>query len=177
VLLAAWALLAGGCLLLGWRLTYHRANVTAYGSRPPGLAGDSFDRIEIGAPERPFQGEPVLTLELPDGTTLRTDQLDVAALRARAERVTRDPRLWVEQHGWPAGIEEIALGGYRFLARDDRVVAIVLLSWWNGEEVRPAPAIAEADGRTLHRLPLDRRTLVALFGEPEHLSVDLTDLL
>jgi hypothetical protein len=168
---------AQACLVLPYRLTYRRANVTAHGYRPAWSLGGSFDRIEIGTPEQPFRGEPALVLELPDGSQLRSDRLEPTALRARAERVVRDPRIWIEQEGWPVGIEEIALGGYRFLVRDDQVVAIFAASHWYGREVRPAPALALAEGGPFHRLPLARGSLIALLGEPETLVEDVADLL
>jgi hypothetical protein len=168
---------AQACLALPHRLSCQRGNVKAYGHRPAWSLTGSFDRIEIGTPEQPFRGEPALVLELPDGTRVRSDRLEPPALRARAERVVRDPRIWLEQEGWPAGLEEIALDGYRFLVRDERVVAIFAASQWYGREVMPPPALAPAEGGVFHRLPFDRGSLIAVLGEPEVCFEDLADLL
>lgn len=172
------AVSVAACTLLPKRLTYERANVIAHGERAAGvMSGASYYRIDIGSPERPFRNEPALTLLLADGSLLRTDRLDVAVLRARAQRITREPRLWIDQEGWPGGIEEIAIDGYRFLVLDDAVVAVLMATRWNFGDTTPPPTVAGADATVFHRLPLDQKTLVALFGEPEALFEDLTDLL
>lgn len=177
-LLAMLCVSIAACTLLPKRLTYQRANVVAHGERATGVATrGSYYRIEIGTPERPFRGEPVLTLLLSDGSSLRTDRLDVAVLRTRAQRITREPRLWIDQGGWPRGIEEIAIDGYRFLVRDDAVVAVFMATRWDFDDTTPPPTVAAPDATVLHQLPLDLKTLVALFGEPETLFEDLSDLL
>lgn len=166
------------CTVLPKRLTYRRANVVAYGERRAGVATRaSYDRIEIGTPEQPFRGEPALTLLLDDGSSLRTDRLDVAVLRERAQRITLEPKLWIDQGRWPQGVEEIAIDGYRFLVLDDAVVAVLMATRWDFDETTPPPTIAGPDAAVHHRLPLDLKSLVSLFGEPETLSEDVADLL
>ncbi len=183
--LAALVIAAAGCVLLPKLLRYHRANVTAIGYAESSFSAASFSEIQIGRPGSPFRGEPVLTLELPDGSRVRTDRLDAADLRARADRVSVHPEgmgaagwlLPVGEQGWRAGVEEIVLGSYRFLVLDAEVVGIRISA---GREVyrgflEPRPAVADAAGEVFHRLPLDRKTLIALFGRPDALYEDLAD--
>jgi hypothetical protein len=167
---------SAACTLMPRLLTYRHGNVTAYGERAAGVGTKSaYYRLEIGTPEQPFRRTPSLILRLADGSFLRTDQIDVAALRARAQRITRNPRLWIDQGGWPTGIEEIAVDGYRFLVRDDAVVAVFLATRWDIHDVTPPPAVADVERKEFHQLPLDQKTLIEMFGKYDTLNEGLAD--
>jgi len=183
--LAALVLAAAGCALLPKLLRYHWANVTAIGYAESSFSAASVSEIQIGTPGSPFRGEPLLTLELPDGSRVRTDRLDAADLRARADHVFAHPEgvgaagwlLPVGEQGWRPGVEEIVLGGYRFLVLDGEVVGIRISARSDVYRgfLEPRPAIADAAGEVFHRLPLNRRNLIALFGKPDALYEDLAD--
>jgi hypothetical protein len=134
-----------------------------------------YDRVEIGTPGQPFEGRPVVTLLLSNGTSLRTDRLDADGLRACAQRSTRNPRLWIDQRGWPRGVEEIAIDGYRFLVLRDKVIAVFMATQWDFGDTTPPPTIADGAAREFHRLPLDEKTLNALFGEADVRFEDFAD--
>ncbi|HEY5657132.1 MAG TPA: hypothetical protein VIY27_05040 [Myxococcota bacterium] len=183
--IVALLLTATDCALLPKLLRYHRGNVTAIGYAESSFSRAAFSEIQIGTPGHPFRGEPVLTLELPDGSRVRTDRLDAVDLRARADRVVPHgaelgPATWllsVGEEGWRPGVEEIVLGGYRFLVLEGEVVGIGIRARRDVYRgfLEPRPAIAGASGEVFHRLPLDRKTLIALFGKPDALYEDLAD--
>jgi hypothetical protein len=122
----------------------------------------------VGTPREPYAGWPVVTLRFPDGGSVRSDQLDVAWLRAHADRAAarRAPSLLAEQ-GWPANARELAIGGWRFVIQADKVLGFGFGRL--DSRPTPEPEIGDAEGREFHRPPLSERTLVALLGPPDRI--------
>jgi hypothetical protein len=108
----------------------------------------------------------VVTLRFRNGSTVRSDQLDAAWLRANADRTgeRRAPGLLADE-GWPAKAEELAVGGFRFVVHMDKVLGFGFGRLDSRETL--APELGDAEGHVFHRAPLRESELVGLFGPPD----------
>ncbi len=158
-------------------LTFAKDNLVSRGTQGSFSLASRYESIEFGRPDLPYGGNPVISLSLPDGTVIRTDHFDIDLLRKKSDRIIIDPRMRIEQQGWPKGIEEIRVGGFLFLVAAEKVVWFGVYSRINHEQIMPAPEIGDAQGLDYHRMPFTEATLIRLFGKPETLHKDLGDLL
>jgi hypothetical protein len=156
--------LGTSCSLLPRAVEYVNANVHCFGTQEHALKKLEYSTIWMGTPQQPYSGEPVVTLRLPGGITVRSDQLDVAWLRTNSDRkASRRARSLLVEQGWPVNSEELALHSYRFVVLDSRVLALGFGMW----EPSSPPMIGDADGRAFHQLPLQNEVILQLFGPPE----------
>lgn len=143
-----------------------RGNVRCEGLQEGPASGTRYLAVWVGTPQEPYTGVPVLTLGFGDGTVVRTDQIDVSWLRARADRsAPRRASGYLVEQGWPEGSEEIAVAGYRFVVRSELMLGF-------GIEMETAegefkPELGDANGEVFFRAPFRQKDLVALFGQPE----------
>jgi len=155
--------LVSGCVLMPRAVEYVHGNVRSLGTQDNLFAAAEYSSLWIGTPLEPHAGWPSITLRFPDGTSVRSDRLDVAWLRANADSAAprRAPSLLAE-HGWLADAEELAVGGFRFVVQAGRVVGFGFDRLDSRET--PAPEIGATEGLVFHRPPLRESALVALFG-------------
>jgi hypothetical protein len=157
-----------GCVLMPRAVEYVRGNVRSAGMQEHLFVAAEYSSVWIGTPREPFAGQPVVTLRFPDGTSVRSDRLDLAWLRRSADRTApRRASSLLAEEGWPAGAEELAVGSWRFIAQTDRVVGFGFGPLDSHQ--MPAPEIGDPEGRAFHRPPLRESTLVALFGPPDRI--------
>lgn len=143
---------------------YVNSNVHCSGTQEHALRKLEYSTVWMGTPQQPYTGEPVVTLRLPSGITVRSDQLDVAWLRTHSDRkAPRRARSLLVEQGWPDNSEELAINGYRFVVLDSRVIALGVGMW----ETSSPPTIGDAEGRAFHQLPLQNEVVLQLFGPPE----------
>ena len=175
-LLALLFLLLAACSVFPRRITYRSPGVAGSGTQGAYSTRILYDSLEIGSPERPLESVSAVTLKLPDGTTLRTDRLDVSGLRKGSTRILQHPPLRADR-GWPSNLEEICLGAYSFLVVEGKVVSILIGSGRPSGPAHPPAEIGDAGGTAFYRFPLTQKQLVRLFGKPETLHKDPSDLL
>ena len=163
------------CSVFPRRITYRSPGIVGHGTQDAWSTRIRYYALEIGDPSQPVSACQVVTLKLPDGTTLRTDQLDVPQLMKLSARIYKDPPLR-SGHGWPSGLEEICIGNYSFLVVEGKVVSVLVGAGRTADPAESALEIGDAQGTLFYNLPLAHRQLTHLFGKPETLSKDLADL-
>jgi len=172
LLTALCGMLLPSCSFLPRDLTFSKGNLVSFGYQESFLQIPCYYTVEIGQADHPYRGEPAVSLRLPDGTLIRTDRFNADLLREKSERSIIDPPLRIDQQGWSKGIEEIRIGGYRFLVEGGKVVWFGVYAWINHKNVEPAPVIGDAEGSTFYQMPLTEAELTRLFGKPDRLSHD-----
>jgi hypothetical protein len=160
--------LVTGCALMPRTVEFSRGNVQSRGTQDHLFTATEYSSLWIGTPAEPYAGQPPLTLRFPDGTSLRSDRLDVFWLKMHADRTAprRAPSLLAEQ-GWPANTEELAVGGFRFVVQGDRILGFGFGLLDSREP--PAAEIGDAEGQVFYRSPFRKAALVALFGPADRI--------
>ena len=164
--LACLAALFTGCAVLPKEVTIVQGNIRCEGLQNDLFSATTYSAIWIGTPLEPYSGSPRVTLRFPDGTTIRSDQIEVAWLRVRANRsAPRRAASWWAEQGWPASSEELALAGYHFLVQADKVLGFGIDLYTYQEQFKPE--FGDAGGKVFFRPPFRERDLVTLFGPPD----------
>jgi len=159
--------LIAGCAVLPREVTFVRGNIRCEGLQDDLFSATKYSTVWVGTAREPYSGSPRLTLRFPDGVAVRTDQLEVNWLRARADQSTprRASSLLAEQ-GWAAGSEELSVAGYRFVVQGDKVLSFGIGFDPLHQQLRPE--FGDADGKVFHRPPFREGDLVALIGPPDN---------
>ena len=163
------------CSVLPRTITYRRPGIVGKGTQGAYTTRIRYYSIEIGDPSRPVAACTVVTLKLPDGTTVRTDRLDLSMLKKLGARTSQNPPLR-SGHGWPSGLEEIRIGDHSFLVVQGEVVSVLIGAGRPSDPAASVLEIGDAQGMLFYSLPLAHKQLTRLFGKPETLSKDLADL-
>ena len=172
---AVLVVLLAACSVFPRAITYRRPGIVGHGTQGAWSTRIRYYAVEIGDPSRPVAACTVVTLKLPDGTTVRTDRLDLSTLKKLSAQISRNPPLR-SGHGWPSGLEEIRIGDYSFLVVQGKVVSVLVGAGRPSDPAASTLEIGDAQGMLFYSLPLAHKQLTRLFGKPETLSKDLADL-
>ena len=158
--------LVAGCAVLPREVIFVRGNIRCEGVQDDLFSATKYSTVWVGTSREPYSGSPRLTLRFPDGVAVRTDQIEVNWLRARADHSTprRASSLLVDQ-GWAAGSEELSVAGYRFVIQGEKVLGFGISFDPLCQQLRPP--LGDASEKVFLRPPFRERDLVALFGRPD----------